>query len=165
MQRGSQLLALWQSTQASSTAVSNLNVLEKYKLVKILISSHPFNKIYLQAKNAVRCFSALSDKQFFHATWTAKHRLTPMIDIMTAAETWDNNVNVYFFYWLYSHTSGLAATQLKYYLSCYVALPMVQKRKISTQKWNGYTRKLHRVLSWNSSVTMFSTYALSKVLQ
>lgn len=54
---GSQLLA-------SSIAESNLNVLEKYKLVKILISSHPFNKIYLQAKNAVRCFSALLDKQF-----------------------------------------------------------------------------------------------------
>lgn len=63
-EQGSQLLAVWQSTQALPIAVSNLNVLEKYKLVKILISSHPFNKIYLQAKNAVRCFSALLDKQF-----------------------------------------------------------------------------------------------------
>lgn len=44
MQNGLQL------HKANQVQSQMLNVLQKYKLVKILISSHPFNKIYLQAK-------------------------------------------------------------------------------------------------------------------
>lgn len=121
--------------KANQVQSQKLNVLQKYKLVKILISSHPFNKIYLQAKkNAVRCFSAILDKQWFMQLYS---------QAKTDFHDWHHyccrNLRqqcqcLLFFYWLYSHTSGLAATQLlKYHLSCYVALPMVQKRKISTQ--------------------------------
>lgn len=82
--------------KANQVQSQMLNVPQKYKLVKILISSHPFNKIYLQAKKkkkiAVRCFSAILDKQWFMQLYSQAKT-----DIITAAETWDNNVNVYFF--------------------------------------------------------------------
>lgn len=47
VQNGLHSVMLHTANQAQSQM---LNVLQKYKLVKILISSHPFNKIYLQAK-------------------------------------------------------------------------------------------------------------------